>query len=244
MVIYDTNNLFILKPSYFLYLFFFSLFSHLPAAVPDTLWTKTFGGDSSDIGYQVQQTSDSGFIIVGETKSFGAGNSDVYVIRTNPNGDTIWTKTYGGSFYDRGNSVRETGDGGFIIIGETSSFGAGNEDVYLIRTNTNGDTLWTKTYGGADSDRGYSLQMTNDNRFIVTGETKSYGAGYYDAYVLYTDSNGDTLWTKTYGGTGDDRGYSIFITNDSGFVVAGQKNVTNPDNMDAFLIRLNSNGDS
>lgn len=237
----------ILKFTYFMVLFIISYFSYLPATEPDTLWTRTFGGDSSDIGYQVQQTIDSGFVIVGETKSFGAGNTDVYLIRTDSNGDTLWTKTFGGTFYDRGNSVQQTSDGGFIIVGETSSFGAGNADVYLIRTNSNGDTLWIKTYGGDDSDRGYSIQKTSDDGFIIAGETKSFGAGYYDAYLIRTNSNGDTLWTKTYGGTGDDHSYSIYQTNDSGFVVAGQKeafSAIDPDNIDAFLIRLNSNGDT
>lgn len=237
----------ILKSSYFPVLFTFSFFSHLLATEPDTLWTRTFGGDSSDIGYQVQQTIDSGFVIVGETKSFGAGNADVYLIRTNPDGDTLWTKTFGGTFYDIGNSILQTDDGGFIIVGETASFGTGNADVYLIRTNSNGDTLWTKTYGGTDSDRGYSIQKTDDGGFIIAGETKSFGAGYYDVYLIRTNSNGDTLWTKTYGGTDGDQSYSICKTGDSGFVIAGQKevfSVTNPDNIDAFLIRLNSNGDT
>lgn len=128
-----------------------SLYSFLFAGAPDTLWTRTYGGTSGEIGYSVQQTSDGGFIISGETYSFGAGATDVYLIRTNSNGDTLWTKTYGGADGDYGYSVQQTGEGGFIIVGYRCST-ISTVDVYLLRTDSNGDTLWTRTYGGDDFD--------------------------------------------------------------------------------------------
>ncbi|MBI4722918.1 MAG: T9SS type A sorting domain-containing protein [Candidatus Stahlbacteria bacterium] len=153
-------------------------------------WTKTYGGDGGDCGYSVQETKDSGFIITGYTYSFGAGSFDVYLIKTNSEGDTLWTRTYGGDGWDWGYSVQETKDGGFIIAGNTYSFGVGEDDVYLIRTNSAGDTLWTKTYGGDKEDGGYSVQETKDSGFIITGYTYSFGAGSYDVYLIKVDEAG------------------------------------------------------
>jgi len=113
----------------------------------DTLWTRTYGGSSSDIGWSVQQTSDGGYIIAGYTESFGAGGYDVYLVKTNSSGNTLWTRTYGGTEGDYGYSVQQTSDGGYIIAGRTSSFGAGSYDVYLVRTDSYGDTLWTRSDG-------------------------------------------------------------------------------------------------
>ncbi len=126
----------------------------------DTLWTRTYGGSDLDYGYSVQQTADSGYIIAGTTKSFGAGNYDFYLLKTDPLGDTVWTRTYGGSDLDYGYSAVQTTDGGYAVVGRTKSFGAGNYDVYLVKTDANGDTTWTRTYGGGDRDEGQSVQQT------------------------------------------------------------------------------------
>jgi hypothetical protein len=161
----------------------------------DTTWLKTFGGVSSEKAWSVQQTSDGGFIVVGTTLSFGAGDFDVYVIRTDVNGNTAWTKTYGGADLDEGRSVWQTTDGGFIITGLTYSFGAGSRDVYLIKINSFGDVLWEKTYGGVSAEIGYSVQQTEDGGYIVVGETSSFGAGNLDVYLIKTDSLGNQIAT-------------------------------------------------
>jgi len=152
---------------------------------------RTYGGTGYDYGNSVQETQDGGYIIAGVTESFGAGEYDVYLIKTDSIGDTIWTKTYGGTDDDFGYSVQETQDGGFIIAGRTSSFGAGNGDVYLIKTDAVGATVWTKTYGGTDDDGGCSVQETQDGGFIIAGWTNSFGAGWEDVYLIKTDSLGN-----------------------------------------------------
>ena len=154
-------------------------------------WTKTYGGSYNDCGWSVQQTEDGGYIIAGGTQSFGAGGDDIYLIKTNVYGDVEWTKTYGGSNGDCSFSVQQTSDGGYIIAGGTTSFGAGYVDVYLIKTDAYGDIEWTKTYGGSDEDNGWSVQQTEDGGYIIAGGTQSFGAGYCDVYLIKTDAYGN-----------------------------------------------------
>jgi hypothetical protein len=228
----------------YLYLFCLVLSTNAFASAPDTLWTRTFGGTSNDGGISVQQTKDSGFIISGRTNSFGAGNEDVYLIKTNSLGDTMWTKTYGGTYDDYGFLVQQTQDSGFIIAGGTSSLGAGEMDVYLIKTNSSGDTLWTKTFGGTSLDYGYSVQQTEDGGFIITGITNSFGADKFDVYLIRANSLGDTLWTKTYGGSGSDCGYAVQQTKDDGFIITGPTSSFAVGSYAVYLIKTNSSGDT
>lgn len=210
----------------------------------DILWTKAYGGTGDEIGNSVQQTFDGGYIITGETSSFGAGGADVYLIKTNSSGDTLWTKAYGGTGVDAGYSVRQTADTGYIITGYTESFGAGTADSYLIKTNSTGDTLWTKTYGGSGFEYSYTVQQTTDGGYILSGETYGFGAGPSDVYLIRTDSIGNTLWTKTYGGSGYEGGWSVQQTTDNGYIVAGWADSFGAGSVDAFLIRTDSNGDT
>jgi len=180
----------------------------------NTQWTNTFGGDEHDLGNSVQQTADGGYIIVGYTISFGAGSRDIWLIKTDANGDTLWTVTYGGNYIDEGNSVKQTSDGGYIVAGHRSVQGADGQDVWLLKTDANGDTSWANTYGGIYSDIGHSVQQTTDNGYVICGQTWSYGAGNYDIWLVKTDVNGDTLWTNTYGGINSEIGYSVQQTTD------------------------------
>jgi len=208
----------------------------------DTLWTKTYGGSENDWARSVSETSDRGFIILGRTRSFGSGSWDFYLVRTDSIGVTLWTKTYGGSGADEGSSALETIDRGYILIGWTSSYGAGLNDFYLVRVDSLGNTLWTKTYGGTNSDLGYSLQKTSDGGFIILGYTISFGAGLADFYLVKTDSLGDTLWTKTFGGSGDDYGRSVGLTSRNEYVLVGYTNSFGSGLNDLYLIGTDSTG--
>jgi hypothetical protein len=209
----------------------------------DTLWTKTYGGSGNDEGISVQQTSDGGYIIAGYTDSFGVGNYDVYLIRTNPGGDTLWTKTYGGINWDMGRNVKQTFDGGYIICGHSDSFGAGFSDIYLIRTDSIGNALWTKTYGGTSVDLGSAVQQTTDSGFIIAGYTFSFGAGDQYVYLIRTDANGTDLWSKTYGGTSNNSGSSVQQTSDGGYIIAGGTSF-GAGNADVYLIKTDTVGDT
>ncbi len=210
----------------------------------DTIWTRTFGGNSNEVGHSVQQTSDEGYIITGETWSYGNGHNDVYLIRTTSAGDTLWTKTYGGISLEEGSSVQQTTDGGFIIGGHTSSFGYGNYDFYLIKTNINGDSIWTRTYGGEDFDYGNSVQQTSEGGYIFTGSTGSFGNGSHDLYLIKTDNIGDTIWTKTFGGMGTEVGNSVKQITDEGFIILGYTFTFGNGFSDFYLIKTDNNGNN
>jgi hypothetical protein len=209
----------------------------------DTLWTKRIGGNDVEFCNSVQQTTDGGYIITGQTQSFGAGLFDVYLIKTDVAGNVLWTKTFGGIYFNGSYSTEQTTDGGFIIAGYTNSFGAGH-DVYLIKTDTNGDTLWTKTFGGTGNDVGMSVQQTSDGGYIVTGYTENPGADSADVYLIKIDPNGDALWTKTYSGPGDDVGYSVLQSTDGGYIITGITNSFGAGLYDIYLIKTDANGDS
>jgi hypothetical protein len=187
-----------------------------------------------DIGYSIQETSGRGFIIMGSTSSFGAGWYDFWLIRTDGNGDTIWTRTYGDTGWESGQFGCQTSDSGFIMTGYTDSYGAGEDDVWLVRADKNGNKLWDKTFGGIFADKGCFVQEISDSGFIITGATDSYGVGGLDIWVIRTDRNGNKLWDKTFGGTAMsfEWGHCVRQTSDGGFIVVGEKE------QDVWLIKI------
>ncbi|MBI3502509.1 MAG: T9SS type A sorting domain-containing protein [Bacteroidetes bacterium] len=210
----------------------------------DTLWTKTYAGTKpGDGGNSIAETLERGFIIAGTAHSFALGIDDAYLLKTDSMGNVLWSKNFGGTSWDIAYSVQQTFNGSYIVAGVTGSFGAGDDDFYLIKTNSNGDTLWTKTYGGTGRDDGNFLQQTSDSGYIIVGTTQSFGAGANDIYAIKTDINGNVLWSKTYGSTGNDFGYSVEQTNDNGYIISGYRD----DNFsigyyDVYLIKIDSSG--
>ena len=208
----------------------------------DTLWTKEYGGIKEDEGWHVEQTADSGFVISADTKSFGAGDTNIYIIRTDKNGNILWEKIYGGINYEDGAYLTVTPDGGFSIVGTTTSFGAGLMDIHVMKTNALGDTIWTKTYGGLKDEHGALIRNTLEDGYYVGGSTESFGAGNFDYYLIKTNSNGDTLWTRTYGGNKFDQLVEMVVNNDSGITLVGQSKSYSSGNYDMLMIRIDKNG--
>jgi len=206
----------------------------------DTLWARTYGEMNVDEwGSSVQATADGGYIIVGGK---GGGIRDLYLLKVDSLGDTVWTRTYGGSGDEWGACIEPTNDGNYIIAGGTHSYGAGHSDIWLLKVNLSGDTLWTNTFGGSSYEWGYSVQQTSDLGYIVTGCTESFGAGGEDVYLVKTDSLGNILWTRTYGGGGGDRGYFVRQTPDLGYVVLGYTGSFGAGSSDFYLIKTNTAG--
>lgn len=172
---------------------------NLLAQAPDTIWTKTFGGEGDDSGYSLTQTPDGGYLIVGNTNSMGAGDLDIWILKVDSSGNQTWQKIYGGKGRERAYSIEMTFDGGYIIGGQTASFGEGAFDIWLLKINSKGDTLWTKTYGGVGHEELYSVKETNDRGYIILGWTTTFSIGNRKAWLIKTDSLGNKLWDKSFG---------------------------------------------
>jgi hypothetical protein len=206
------------------------------------IWAKTYGRADEDEAYSVQQTSDGGYIVAGYTFSFGASGYDIFLIKTDASGNIIWAKTYGGTGEDVAYSVQQTSDGGYIVAGYTFSFGASGYDIFLIKTDASGNIIWAKTYGGTGDDVAYSVQQTSDGGYIVASETRSFGAGWKDIFLIKTDAFGNVQWARTYGGTDDDWVSSVQQTSDGGYIVTGFTYSFGASLADIFLIKTDANG--
>ncbi|MFC2161366.1 CFI-box-CTERM domain-containing protein [Acidobacteriota bacterium] len=154
-------------------------------------WQKTYGGSDSDIAHSIQQTSDGGYIIAGLTRSFGAGQVDFWILKISLNGNIEWNNTYGGSLNENASCIQPTNDGGYIVVGTTTSFGAGFKDILILKLGTLGDIEWQKTYGGIQNEEGSCILQSVDGGYIVAGSSDGYGEGKRDFFIFKLFSNGD-----------------------------------------------------
>ena len=263
----------------------------------DTMWTRTYGGRMMDKAYSVIQTSDSGYVVTGYTESFGVSDKDIYVVKTNSLGDTLWTKTIGDYHNEHGHHVTQTPDGGYLISGYSSSYCTGINDAFLVKMNSAGDTLWTSrfggrkgqvlrsalitndgniaaagfyirrttpryndfdfyfaktdtngsviwshTFGGGEEEYAFSVQQLPDSGYILAGSARSFCAFGSDIYLVRTDSEGNSIWWETYGGMGDEGAYSVQQTSDGGFFIAGYTTSYGAGNVDFYLVKTSKNG--
>ncbi|MFN3694679.1 MAG: hypothetical protein ACK4UV_06690, partial [Ignavibacterium sp.] len=207
------------------------------------IWVNGYGGNNDDEGNSVVQTSDGGFASSGYTKSYGSGGNDVYLIKVDANGNQLWDRMFGGTSDEEAYSMVLTDDGGFLIAGATSSFGAGRRDIWLIKTDASGNQQWTKTIGGLSSDGARSINKTSDGGYIITGWTFSYGPGAVgNVWLVKTDSLGNMQWNKFFGGTDVDRGLSVQQTNDGGYIITGYTASSGAGLDDMLLIKTDASG--
>lgn len=217
----------------------------------DESWSKTFGGDRVDEGYDVNLTSDGGYIVTGSKDMGGTIGYELWLIRTDSNGNEIWDKTFSGlnangSNTDVGFSASETTDGGFIVAGETI-VGAEGREIFLIRTDQNGNELWRNTFGeSVGDDKGFCVQQTSDSGFIISGYTSEYDGqgGLIDEqiYLVKVNSNGDEIWSKQYGGTSNERASFVIETTDGGFAIIGYTGSFGNGSTDVWLVKTDTSG--
>lgn len=201
-------------------------------------WVKSYGGDDGEFATAIAETEGGGYIIAAATESFGKGLVDFYLIRTDGDGEPVWAKTYGGEDWDAPWDVRQTSDGGFVAAGETRSFTEYGLDVYLVRTDADGKTLWARNYGGDGRQTAQAVWQTSEGDFIVGGYTYTYEEWGQDIYIARVDADGEVTWVKTFGGPGKDIAHSIMQALDGALVVAGETESLGPGKSDAYLIKM------
>ena len=223
------------------------LFSFLLASVfvyPQITFQRHYGGQYDDGGSSVLQTDDGGYIIAGRTMSYGNGSNDIYILKTDANGNELWTKTYGGNGWDFPTDMKKTLDNCYVITGGTSSFGAGASDAFMMKIDNNGDSLWLKTYGGSIDDAAFEVEICEDLGYIISGYTCSFADGFAAAYLIRTNNNSDTIWTKTYEKKDFNGANSIIKTNIDGFILVGVTETGGAPGADGLAIKTNSIGDT
>ena len=230
---------------------FFSESSIVQANMPFTM-IKNYGGTQNERGYSVKQTSDGGYVIVGSSTSYGAGGSDLWILKVDGLGEFSWSKTYGGQGNDIGRDITQTSDGGYIITGYTKSFSSGGDmDLWLIKTDANGESClysdggtcsensskWIKSFGTSGNDYGNSVQETSEGDFIVAGKSGRIPS----VFVIKTNSSGEKIWENLYGTGPGDRAQYIIERQDLGFLIVGKENANNVDDK-LCLINIDTDG--
>ncbi|HSD64575.1 MAG TPA: T9SS type A sorting domain-containing protein, partial [Ignavibacteriaceae bacterium] len=205
----------------------------------NTVFEKNFGGLQKDVAQSIAPAEDGGFVMTGGTKSISAGEEDLFLFKIDSQGDSLWFKTYGTAGNDPGYGISPASDGGFIVTGNYNW-----SDAWLLRVNAEGDTLWTKSFGGSNYEEANLGITTPDNGIIFCGSTSSYGSGELDAYLVKTDSSGNLLWQKTFGGTGYDEGRKIVKNPNGGYILLANTDSQIMGEFNYFIISTDENGDT
>jgi uncharacterized delta-60 repeat protein len=208
----------------------------------DIVWQRLYSGSDDDSLRSIQQTSDGAYIVAGNTLSSSAQDNDIWVLKLSSAGDIEWQRTYGGANDDSLSNIKQTSGGGYIIGGETRSFGAGEDDIWIIKLNPSGEIEWQRTYGGSNEDFIYNIRQTNDGGYIVGGNTQSFGAGAKDFWILRLTPSGDIEWQKTFGTLLDEEANSIQQTSDGGYVIAGNISAFGAGSNDFLVLKLLADG--
>jgi len=198
------------------------------------VWNRTYGGIEDDYACFLIQNN-NGYLILGYTKSFGIGETNCWLIKTDNNGNQQWNKTYGG-LYNIGESICQTNDDGYIIVGWSIPFNYSPSDLWLIKIDSNCNQQWNKTYGGGDMDCGNDIKQTSDGGYIIAGETESFDANSKDLWLIKTDSHGNKEWDNIFGGPNYDAGYSVLQIQDGSYIIAGFTDTTEKD-YDIWLVK-------
>lgn len=203
------------------------------------VWNQSFGG--SEGAYSVQETSDRGYIFAGYTQSYGfRRGDDVWLVKTDSYGKKEWDKILGSKFGGIAYSVNQTSDNGYILAGVTTQKEGSYSDIWIVKTDVNGNHQWNKSIGGASDEWAYSVQQTADSGYIIAGLTRSYGIGDSDAWLVKIDAYGNEIWNKTFGKGNEDIAYSVQQTSDGGYILAGFTKSDGDGQKNAWLIKVSN----
>ena len=211
------------------------------SAQSSAMWDKTYGGTEWDRAKSLVVTSDGGYAIVGRTNSFGEGGGDAWLVKTDALGNMMWNHSYGGTNFDAAISLVVTSDGGYAVAGFTSSFGAGDADFWLVKTDSYGNMVWQEAYGGTGLDRAYAVVVAPDGGYALAGYTNSFDSEGYDFWLVKTDSSGNMEWSQTYGGTEYEYAFSMVATSDGGYAMAGETGSFGAEG-DFWLVKTDASG--
>jgi hypothetical protein len=219
----------------------------------ESTWDSYGRVGDDEVAYDIAAARNDEYIIVGYKDPDPGIIQSVFAVKIDAAGDTIWTYRYSGAnpkagqgsemmmstpwYHFAAYSVDTTSDGGFVMAGVAEDGDTGVEDFYLVKVNSSGQLVWDRIFGGLADDVAYGVRVREDGRIVVTGITESFGAGDHDCYVVITDSEGNTLETATYGTTGDDRAYALDLTDDGGYIIAGQTNTGSGGAWDAYVVK-------
>lgn len=215
-----------------------------PSLFSDSAWVYVYGGSGHDYARQIIATADSGYMVVGTTSGFGVLNTDLYAIKTDKNCNHEWSHIYGAAGIEWGYAVRQTFDQGYIFCGFSNQNPATGYDVYLVKVDSSGNLQWSKTLGDADWDFGYGIEISADSGFIIIGKTYSPSNGGSDMLILKTDSLGNQVWKKNFGGIQNETANTIYKTAGGEYLVLGETNSFGAGNSDFYLVKINEQGDS
>ena len=175
-------------------------------------WQKAYNKREMDSAYSIQQTTDGGYIVAGQTRVYN--EPDIWVLKLDSNGNIMWDNIYGGNSGASASAIVQTTDGGYVVTGRVKAYGEGMYDAWVLKLDGNGNIQWQKTYGGSNYDSAYSIQQTTDGGYILSGNIDS-----FFAWALRLDMNGNILWQKAYGENGV---ISSIRQPDGGFIMAGR----------------------
>ncbi len=202
----------------------------------EIVWQKEIG--TTHKGSSLICTGDDNLLLIGTSSE--SGNQDVFLAKLSPNGDIIWESRFGGVFADQGKDVIELEDGSYMLIGTTQSFGTGAASMFVVRTDSDGNEIWSRTFGGDALDGGSELVQINPNEVMLLGFTESFGAGGRDIYLQTVSTDGDSLWSATYGGSGYEESQAICKTF-TGYAMCNHSASEEP-NHSLFATKIDASG--
>ncbi len=202
----------------------------------------TFGGKRDDSALSIVQGNYGGYVIAGQTRSYGAGKRDAWVIQIDEDGNRLWYETFGGKGDDSANCIIRGNKDGYIIAGQTQTNGDGNIDARIIKFDEDAVIQWSHTFGGKRDDQANSICPGNHTGYVIAGQTSSSGKGDWDVWIIKVGNNGKKLWEKTFGGPRSDVAHAIVQGKNGGYVIAGQTQSYGKGDWDAWIIKITENG--